>query len=84
MTWNSNLATSKLQRYNAFKEAMIDTLIALAINFPLNIVLVAIAFEYELGVFATSVFLTSVFFTVAVIRKTYTRLWFDGKNAKKG
>ena len=32
MTWNSNLATSKLQRYNAFKEAMIDTLIALAIG----------------------------------------------------
>lgn len=78
------MATSKEQKKKAFKESLADTILALIINFPLNIMLVAIAFELQFGVLATSVFLTSVFFTVAVIRKTYTRLYFDKKNAKIG
>lgn len=76
--------TTKKQRNKAFKESLADTILALIINFPLNIFLVAIAFELQLGILATSIFLTSVFFIVAVIRKTYTRLYFDKKNAKKG
>ena len=74
---------TEADKKQAFKEAFLDTMLALSINFPLNILLVWIAFSLELGVVATSVFLTAVFTTVAIIRKTYTRLYFEHKARKK-
>jgi hypothetical protein len=79
--WRLNLSSQNKKQ--AFKEAFLDTMLALIINFPLNILLVAIAFEFNFGIFATSVFLTAVFTTVAIIRKTYTRLYFHKKYLKK-
>lgn len=67
----------------AFKESLADTLLALAINFPLNLVLVGIAFEYKFTAMQTSVFLTVIFFIVAVARKTYTRVYFEKRNIRK-
>lgn len=67
----------------AFKEALSDTLIATVINLPLNIGLVAIAHFYNMSVMQTSVFLTVVFFLVAVVRKTYTRIYFEKRNDRK-
>ncbi len=67
----------------AFKEAVADTFLAFLINFPLNILLVAIAFDLKLSVLQTSVFLTIVFTTVAIIRKTYTRMYFETRNLRK-
>lgn len=67
----------------AFKEALSDTLLAVIINFPLNIGLVAIAHYYQMGVMQTSVFLTVVFFIVAVVRKTYTRVYFEKRENRK-
>ncbi len=74
---------TEADKKQAFKEAFLDTMLALSINFPLNILLVWIAFSLELGVVATSVFLTAVFTTVAIIRKTYTRLYFENKTREK-
>ena len=67
----------------AFKEAVADTFLAFLINFPLNILLVAIAFDLELSVLGTSVFLTAIFTSVAIIRKTYTRMYFETRNLRK-
>ena len=67
----------------AFKEAVADTFLAFLINFPLNILLVAIAFDLKLSILQTSVFLTIVFTTVAIIRKTYTRMYFETRNLRK-
>lgn len=78
-------------REQAFKEAVLDTLLALSINFPLNMLLLYLANRYIVPVFDnesqqifwTSVFLTVVFTTVAIIRKTYTRMYFETRNLKK-
>ena len=78
-----NKTITKKDKKQAFKEAFLDTMLALSMNFPLNIALVWIAFELKLGVVATSVFLTAVFTTVAIIRKTYTRLYFLKKTLDK-
>ena len=74
---------NKADKKQAFKEAFLDTMLALSMNFPLNILLVWIAFTLELGVMATSIFLTAVFTTVAIIRKYFTRLYFENKLRKK-
>ena len=70
-------------KQKAFKEALSDTLLAVVINFPLNIGLVAIAHYYKMSVMETSVFLTVIFFIVAVVRKTYTRIYFEKRNDRK-
>jgi len=70
-------------KQQALRESTIDTFLALIINFPLNIVLLNIAFWWDLTIFWTSVFLTIVFTTFAIIRKTYTRLYFDKRNQRK-
>ena len=67
----------------AFNEALSDTLIAVIINFPLNIGLVALAHYYSMSVVQTSIFLTVVFFSVGVVRKTYTRVYFEKRNDRK-
>jgi len=72
-----------MKRSVAFKEAVADTFLAFLINFPLNLFLVAIAFDMKLSAVETSIFLTVVFTTVAIIRKTYTRMYFETRNLKK-
>ena len=67
----------------AFKEAVADTFLAFIINFPLNLLLIAIAFDLDFTALQTSIFLTLVFTTVAIIRKTYTRMYFETKKFKK-
>jgi hypothetical protein len=75
----------------AFKEAVLDTLLALSINFPLNMLLLYLANRYVVPgfnteaqqIFWTSVFLTVVFTTVAIVRKTYTRMYFETKKIQK-
>lgn len=73
------------------RESLVDTGLALAINFPLNMVLLYIAnrtfllvLEEETAqIFWTSVFLTAVFTLVAVVRKYFMRQWFDKRNMKE-
>lgn len=77
------MGTTKEQKIAAFKEATSDTLLATVLNFPLNLVLVATARGLELTVLETSIFFTIVFSIVAILRKTWVRLYFFKKDLKK-
>lgn len=75
----------------SLKESVIDTSLALVINFPLNMLLLYIAnrtfipdMETEQEqIFWTSVFLTVVFTLVAVTRKYFVRGYFKAKEIRK-
>ena len=70
-------------KFTAFKEAVVDTGIALLINFPLNMGLIVIARTYEMSVLVTTIFFTIIFTVVAIARKTYMRLYFEKRNRRK-
>ena len=82
---------NSLKKKQAMRESLVDTGLALAINFPLNMLLLYIAnrtfllvLEEETAqIFWTSVFLTVVFTLVAVVRKYFMRQWFDKRNMKE-
>ena len=61
----------------AFKEAVIDTVAATAMNFPINWALVAYAIHTDMDPFVASVMLTVVFSTIAITRKTLFRVYFQ-------
>jgi len=81
----------KASKKQAFKESVSDTTLALIINFPLNMLLLYIAnrtfipnLDSEADIiFWTSVFLTFWFTIIAIIRKTYVRVWFENRRLKK-
>lgn len=77
------MTTTKAQKIAAFKEATSDTALATVLNFPLNLLLVATARGLELSVLETSIFFTIVFSIVAILRKTWVRLYFFKKDLKK-
>lgn len=67
------------QVIRALKEAVVDTGIATIINIPLNFVLISTAFYLELSAAQTTLMMTAVFTIIALIRKTYIRLFFYKK-----
>lgn len=75
----------------SLKESVIDTGLALIINFPLNMLLLYIANRTFLPameteqqeIFWTSVFLTMVFTLVAITRKYFVRGYFKRKEIRK-
>ena len=67
----------------ALRESFTDTLVALAINVPLNFVLISSAFALKFNAVETTIYLTAVFTVTAIIRKTYIRLLFEKKYGKK-
>lgn len=78
-----NMSTTREQKLAAFKEAVSDTALATVLNFPLNLLLVTIARALELTILQTSIFFTVVFSVVAILRKTWVRLYFFKKDLKK-
>ena len=74
------MSTTKEQKLAAFKEAVSDTALATVLNFPLNLLLVTIARALELTILQTSIFFTVVFSVVAILRKTWVRLYFFKKD----
>ena len=60
----------------ALKEAVIDTVAATAMNFPINWVLVAYAIHTDMDPLHASIMLTVVFSTIAITRKTLFRVYF--------
>jgi len=68
-----------VSKKKAFKEAMVDTSIGLAINAPLNFVFVSLAFYFQMTAFWTTVMLTTFFTIFALLRKTIIRLHFSRK-----
>ena len=71
--------TQKSKWSNAWWEATFDTIIAGAINFPLNILLLWVAAFYEMTVLWTGIFLTGVFTVIAIVRKATVRTLFKHK-----
>lgn len=60
----------------AFKEACVDTFVALPLNFVINWIILSIAFELSWGATMTTVIATILFTFLALIRKTYVRVSF--------
>ena len=81
-------ATTKEQKLRAFKESVSDTALAFAMNVPIGFGI--IAFADWVGIVAVSyeenvqlvILQNIVFTTVAIIRKTYVRVWFENKRLK--
>lgn len=63
----------------ALKESWYDSVIATVINFPLNYILIYIAFGVQMTVMQTTLFCTSILFVVATYRKYKVRIHFKGK-----
>lgn len=63
----------KLNNKRAWVEAIVDTIFALLMNFPLNIVMLWICSKMELTILQTSITMSSVFTVVAVVRKYLVR-----------
>ena len=80
--------TKKASKKQAFKESVSDTALAFAMNVPIGFGI--IAFADWVGIVAVSyeenvqlvILQNIVFTTVAIIRKTYVRVWFENKRLK--
>ena len=78
----------KASKRQAFKESVSDTALAFAMNVPIGFGI--IAFADWVGIVAVSyeenvqlvILQNIVFTTVAIIRKTYVRVWFENKRLK--
>ena len=79
----------KYTRTNAFKEAVSDTGLAFVMNVPIGFGI--IAFANAVGIVTVTnvenvqlvILQNIVFTTVASIRKTYVRLYFNNRNLRK-
>ena len=69
---------------NVLKESVIDTIIAMTINLPINYVLIGICLYANMNALEMSLVMTVVFTAIAIIRKYYVRLYFSRveKNGK--
>ena len=71
--------TRKQRISRAAREAITDTAVGTAINFPLNLALVALAYELAFTPLQASLMFTGVFTVMAIVRKTAVRLHFAKK-----
>ena len=60
-------------------EAIVDTIIAVCMNFPLNVILLWSCTQMDFSVLKTSITMTCVFTVIAVVRKATVRKYFDNK-----
>ena len=63
----------------AAREAITDTAIGTAINFPINAIMMSLAFAMEFTAIQASLMFTGVFTVIAICRKTAVRLYFGQK-----
>jgi hypothetical protein len=78
----------KASKRQAFKESLSDTALAFAMNVPIGFGIIAFAnwigivsVTYEQNV-QLVILQNIVFTTVAIIRKTYVRVWFENRRLK--
>jgi len=78
----------KASKRQAFKESVSDTALAFAMNVPIGFGIIAfanwvgiVAVTYEQNV-KLVILQNIVFTTVAIIRKTYVRVWFENRRLK--
>ena len=79
---------AKASKRQAFKESLSDTALAFAMNVPIGFGIIAfanwvgiVAVTYEQNV-QLVILQNIVFTTVAIIRKTYVRVWFENRRIK--
>jgi len=79
---------AKASKLQAFKESLSDTALAFAMNVPIGFGIIAFAnwigivsVTYEQNV-QLVILQNIVFTTVAIIRKTYVRVWFENRRIK--
>lgn len=79
---------AKASKRQAFKESVSDTALAFAMNVPIGFGIIAfanwvgiVAVTYEQNV-KLVILQNIVFTTVAIIRKTYVRVWFENRRLK--
>ena len=80
---------AKASKRQAFKESVSDTALAFAMNVPIGFGIIAfanwigiVAVTYEQNV-KLVILQNIVFTTVAIIRKTYVRQWFERRKERK-
>lgn len=66
----------------AWREAIMDTVLGTLINFPVNMCLLSITFALNFGVFWTAVASWFVFTTIAIIRKYFVRKHYAKKHGR--
>lgn len=84
-----DLFVPKASKRQAFKESVSDTALAFAMNVPIGFLI--IEFANWIGIVSTTqseniqlvILQNIVFTTVAIIRKTYVRVWFENKRLKR-
>lgn len=83
-----NLHMAKASKTQAFKESLSDTALAFAMNVPIGFGIIAfanwigiVAVTYEQNV-KLVILQNIIFTTVAIIRKTYVRVWFENRRLK--
>ena len=77
------------KKHRAFKEAVADTALAFIINIPIGFGIIVLAnwmgiisVTYEQNI-QLVILQNIVFTTVAIIRKTYVRIYFEKKNLQR-
>ena len=64
----------------AFKESVADTMLGLAINFPMVYITLSICLLFTTAAFVITIVQTIVITIIAIIRRYATRLWFKQRN----
>ena len=84
------MVTTREQKLKAFRESVVDTALAFVMNVPIGFGIIAFAnwlwlLDLTMWENVKVVILQNIVFTtVAVTRKTFVRLHFEKKNAKRG
>jgi hypothetical protein len=85
---NGDSYMAKASKRQAFKESLSDTALAFVMNVPIGFGIIAFAdwvgivtVSYEENV-QLVILQNVVFTTVAIIRKTFVRVWFENKRLK--
>lgn len=72
----------KLDR-NALKEATVDTLLGAMVNFPLSWLTLSIVLVFTTNSFILSLSQLIILSILAIIRRYYTRVYFQDRNKRK-
>jgi hypothetical protein len=68
----------------AMKESIADTLLGAVFNFPLSWLTITLALLFTQNSFIISLSQLIVLSLLAIIRRYYTRVYFDKKNKRNG
>jgi len=68
----------------ALKEATVDTMLGAIVNFPLSWLTITIVLLFTHNSFIISLSQLIVLSILAIIRRYYTRVYFDKHNKRKG